>query len=259
MNKFGGEIAGTGAAAATNAIAAPVAATDPHSQYATDVQFNQLQTAVNSKKAIGVVTGLIANLTAVQIPLMFPIGATIDFKGLIAANGILNENGLIWLLLDGATIGNTASGASHYADAKARLLFERLWANGNLGIFNSFGIDDTKGGSAAADFDANKRLALPDLRGRVIIPAGSGIALTPRVWGVKGGAETHTLTISQIPSHSHIQSLGGALTNYVLASGAGTEGTANTSSTQAAGGGSAHNNMPPYYVSAGKLILVGKS
>jgi microcystin-dependent protein len=44
---------------------------------------------------------------------------------------------------------------------------------------------------------------LPDLRGRTIINQGQGAGLTNRTIAATGGAETHTLTVSEIPSHNH--------------------------------------------------------
>lgn len=44
---------------------------------------------------------------------------------------------------------------------------------------------------------------LPDLRGRVPIGSGNGGGLTSRNMGVIGGSETHTLSVSEMPSHNH--------------------------------------------------------
>jgi len=44
---------------------------------------------------------------------------------------------------------------------------------------------------------------LPDMRGRTPIGTGTGTGLTGRNLGQTGGAETHTLTTSQMPSHTH--------------------------------------------------------
>ena len=46
---------------------------------------------------------------------------------------------------------------------------------------------------------------LPDLRGRVGIGAGAGAGLTARNFGVEVGAETVTLSTSEMPSHTHAQ------------------------------------------------------
>lgn len=51
--------------------------------------------------------------------------------------------------------------------------------------------------------DGETTFALPDIRGRVTIHAGTGPGLTPRQLGQKGGAETHVLTANQLPSHTH--------------------------------------------------------
>lgn len=208
-----------------------------------------------------------ALIPVVQIPLILPVSTTIDYEGTISG-GILTENNLIWLLLDGATIGNATSGATRYADAKARSLFEKLWSNPNLAIFTAAGGASTKGASATADFDASKRLALPDPRGRTILAAGTGSGLSLRTWGETGGAERHTLQINEIPSHNHPrtnttqQDLWGYNpanpTAKVTLSDAGNLPFSGTQLNDT-GGGNAHNNMQPYYVSSGKLILAGRS
>ena len=45
----------------------------------------------------------------------------------------------------------------------------------------------------------------PDLRGRFILGQGNGSGLTNRTLNQRSGAETHTLTIEQIPFHKHQQ------------------------------------------------------
>lgn len=51
--------------------------------------------------------------------------------------------------------------------------------------------------------DGRTTFGLPDLRGRLPIHAGTGPGLSPRRLGAKGGAEKVTLTVNQLPSHSH--------------------------------------------------------
>ncbi len=51
--------------------------------------------------------------------------------------------------------------------------------------------------------DGRTTFGLPDLRGRVPVHAGNGPGLTDRRLGAKGGRETVTLTVNQIPSHNH--------------------------------------------------------
>jgi microcystin-dependent protein len=58
-------------------------------------------------------------------------------------------------------------------------------------------IGNTYGGDGRTTF------ALPDLRGRVPIGEGTGVALTNRKLGQEGGAESVTLTESQLPAHDH--------------------------------------------------------
>lgn len=51
--------------------------------------------------------------------------------------------------------------------------------------------------------DGQSTFALPDLRGRLPIHMGQGSGLSNRVIAETGGAEEVTLTIQQIPSHTH--------------------------------------------------------
>lgn len=51
--------------------------------------------------------------------------------------------------------------------------------------------------------DGRTTFALPDLRGRVAIGPGNGPGLPDYRLGQKGGSETNTLNVTQIPSHNH--------------------------------------------------------
>ena len=65
----------------------------------------------------------------------------------------------------------------------------------NTALFSLLGT--TYGGDGQTTF------ALPDLRGRAPIHAGNGPGLTNRNLGQKGGTETNTLTVAQLPAHNH--------------------------------------------------------
>jgi microcystin-dependent protein len=65
--------------------------------------------------------------------------------------------------------------------------------NQNQALFSLFGT--TFGGDGRVNF------ALPDLRGQVPIHVGSG-----HTFGEKGGEQAHTLSISEIPTHTHVAS-----------------------------------------------------
>ena len=51
--------------------------------------------------------------------------------------------------------------------------------------------------------DGRTTFALPDLRGRAALHFGNGPGLTSRSIGQKFGSEEHTLTVDQLPSHTH--------------------------------------------------------
>ena len=51
--------------------------------------------------------------------------------------------------------------------------------------------------------DGQTTFALPDLRGRVAIHQGAGTGLSSHTIGENGGSEKVTLTISNLPAHTH--------------------------------------------------------
>lgn len=77
---------------------------------------------------------------------------------------------------------------------------------------------------------------------------GSGVGSGYPV-GATGGYETVTLTIDQIPNHSHeIVAQKNGITQEYSYVAASTSGNPVYLRTAFAGGGQAHTNMPPYYV-----------
>lgn len=51
--------------------------------------------------------------------------------------------------------------------------------------------------------DGRTTFALPDLRGRIPIHAGTGPGLSPRRLGTKAGTEAETITVNELASHTH--------------------------------------------------------
>jgi microcystin-dependent protein len=117
-------------------------------------------------------------------------------------------------------------------------------------LFNLIGT--TYGGDGQSTF------ALPDLRGRIPIHFGNGFTLAET-----GGAETITLTVSQIPAHSHAflgtqNPTGQAAPSPSVLPGVlslatvtpyGTDApttSLNASSITSTGGSQPHNNFQPY-------------
>jgi microcystin-dependent protein len=61
--------------------------------------------------------------------------------------------------------------------------------------------------SATFGGDGRNTFGLPDLRGRVAVHPGTGPGLAQRLWGQKGGTETNTLNLNNLPPHTHTASL----------------------------------------------------
>lgn len=51
--------------------------------------------------------------------------------------------------------------------------------------------------------DSDNGFILPDLRGRVLVGEGDGVCCLDKVLADYGGSEQHTLSVSELPSHSH--------------------------------------------------------
>jgi microcystin-dependent protein len=98
--------------------------------------------------------------------LLVPTGSIISYIATAAPGG--------WLLCDGSAI--------------SRSTYSALFAL----IGTTYGAGDT-----ISTFN------LPDMRGRVPVGYGTGAGLTPRGLGSTGGAETHVLSVTELPQHTH--------------------------------------------------------
>ncbi|MBY6204407.1 tail fiber protein [Halomonas denitrificans] len=119
--------------------------------------------------------------------------------------------------------------------------------------------------------DGRTTFALPDLRGRLPIHAGSGPGLSPRQIGARAGAEQVTLTTNQLPSHSHtLQASPDAATDtspagktFAQVAGGDLYGSINptasfdASAVGAVGGSQSHTNLMPFLCVNFIVALVG--
>lgn len=156
---------------------------------------------------------------------------------------------------NGRTIGNALSGASERANADTQALFLYIWQN------LSDTVAPVSGGrtTAAADFAANKRIGLPDLRGRApfgldgmgnslagVIPVAA-IALNDTA-GSPGGSSSHVNTTGEMVAHTHNVGTIVAATESAHTHGIGSYAAASESShthgvgTFAVGSESAHTH-----------------
>jgi microcystin-dependent protein len=130
--------------------------------------------------------------------------------------------------------------------------------NQNQGLFSLLGT--TFGGDGRVNF------ALPDLRGRVPIHVGSGHTL-----GERGGEQAHTISIAELPTHTHVMSGSNAAvttnvtTNAVLGNTAPASLYAGATNLTAmsgptitnTGGSQAHLNMQPFLTLSFCIALQG--
>jgi microcystin-dependent protein len=129
--------------------------------------------------------------------------------------------------------------------------------NQNQALFSLLGT--TFGGDGRVNF------ALPDMRGRVPIHVGSGHTL-----GERGGEQAHTVSIAELPTHTHVLSgtadagnttnpNGSLLANATVASyGSATNLVAlNPGTVTSVGGSQAHLNMQPFLTLSFCIALQG--
>lgn len=150
-----------------------------------------------------------------------PTGVVLPFAGSVAPGG--------WLLCYGQAISRTT-----YAD-----LFATLGTTYGAGDGSTtFNVPDMRGRVAAGKDDMGGAAA-----GRMTA-AGAGIDGT--ALGAAGGAQTHTLTIAQMPAHSHtIASNASRNTTSGGSDNVAMSGQPSTVTSNSTGGGGAHNNTQP--------------
>ena len=146
-----------------------------------------------------------------------PIGAILPFSSDTIPNG--------WLLCDGRAVSRT-----EYAE-----------------LFKAIG---TKHGSG----DGSTTFNLPNPKGRTLVGKDSTDTDFNEL-GKTGGEKTHTLTVSELPSHSHVIN---SFRQYETGSSTdssklgrttpGADGGNSTIATGGTGGGQPHNNLQPYLV-----------
>jgi microcystin-dependent protein len=96
----------------------------------------------------------------------------------------------------------------------------------NTALFSLLGTQF--GGNGTSNF------ALPNLQGSAPLDFGQGPGLSPRVIGETGGEQAVTLTLVQIPAHTH------------QATGVAANGNLTTVALAPQGSSLPHDNMPPY-------------
>jgi len=129
--------------------------------------------------------------------------------------------------------------------------------NQNQALFSLLGT--TYGGDGRVNF------ALPDLRGRVPIHMGSGHTL-----GERGGEQAHTLSISELPEHTHVlngtnvnATLDAATSNLIATTSINSYGgptalqAMNAGTIGPVGGSQAHLNMQPFLTLSFCIALQG--
>ncbi len=202
-----------------------------------DVPASRQTYATQAEAQAGVLHDLIMSPLRVKEAIDALAFSTGDIKSTLKATA---DSG--WVMMDDKTIGNAASGGTGRANADTVGLFTLIWNN----VSDTYAaVSSGRGANAAADYAANKTIALPKLLGRALASAGAGSGLTSRALGQTAGAETVALSTAELPSHTH----GGVLTGSSSVDGTlgGTPfvTSVTSGSTGSTGSGTAHANVQP--------------
>jgi hypothetical protein len=165
---------------------------------------------------------IIPGLDLQQLPVIGPSGGGGGGGAPVDPNALTKTGDFVFTLssdprdgfvrANGLTIGSAASGATERPNADTEPLFTFLYQRMSDALCP---VSGGRGASAAADFAANKRLALPDARGRTPfgidtmgnVAAGRITAFTApsggNTVGSSGGAESFVQTVAQLAQHGH--------------------------------------------------------
>lgn len=147
-----------------------------------------------------------------------------------------------FVLCDDGSIGNASSSGSNRANADTEDLFTLLWNNMTD---SECPVSSGRGGSAAADFSANKNLTIPLTLGRAIGIAGSGSGLTARILGDTVGEETHAQITAELASHAHNITVEANTSAAAFVNAGSVGGGTFTATSQSEGSGTAFNVVQP--------------
>ena len=172
-------------------------------------------------------------------------GGTVDPTQLIVTGNMILRYGVGTLAgyvrLNNLSIGSATSGATERANADTQALFQYLW---NTDAFLT--VSGGRGGSASADWNANKQLTLPDWRGYLfgaLDDMGNGAAnrlgayfANATVLGATGGNPSWVLATANLPPYTP----GGSVTNGAISTSISPNANMLSSSglVQIGGGGS---------------------
>ena len=174
--------------------------------------FNLTRSDASALNPYDLVAGQMAALTYDGTEFQIPrgdAGGTGDVKWKLTGTTLTG-----WVPLNGLTIGSASSAATGRANADCQQLYYLLWNNFSNTLCPVTG---GRGGSASADWTANKPIQLPDAQCKTLLGVDGmgGAATTGRLSGVPvtaGAAATlgstlgealHALATGELASHNH--------------------------------------------------------
>jgi hypothetical protein len=174
--------------------------------------FNLTRSDLSALNPYDLVAGQMAALTYDGTEFQIPrgdAGGTGDLKWKLAGTTLTG-----WVPLNGLTIGSASSAATARANADCQQLYYLLWNNFSNTLCPVTG---GRGGSASADWTANKPIQLPDSQCKSLIGVDGmgGAATTGRLSGVPItagasnmfgstlGESLHALATGELASHNH--------------------------------------------------------
>jgi len=181
---------------------------------------------------------------------------TIALTGAVTGSGTFDGSGDLSITTSDGTNSLPTGAIVQYAGSSAPTGY--LLCNGAAVSRTTYASLYTVIGTTYGTGDGSTTFNLPNLKDKFVLGKGSTYATL----AATGGAATHTLTTSEMPTHLHYNGLAdnevvgfiyGGTTTGVPGSATSSITTEDTSRTyqgitSSVGGSSAHNNMPPYIV-----------
>jgi microcystin-dependent protein len=160
-----------------------------------------------------------ANLFAAIVPSKGAVTITVASPGVVTLSSHGFQTGdMIYLTTTGSLPTGLSANTIYFVINVTSSTFRLATSAANAAASTAINTSGSQSGTHTLRYcpyglgNASTTFNVPDMRGRCPMGAGTGSGLTARVLGTNYGAETITLSTTEIPSHSHTNTVSGGST-----------------------------------------------